>query len=33
MSARAVPVLTDRAPGVLRVDAKFGFAPLAQQST
>jgi hypothetical protein len=26
---RAVPELADRAPRVLHVDAKFGFAPLA----
>jgi LDH2 family malate/lactate/ureidoglycolate dehydrogenase len=31
VNARAVPELTDRAPGVLHVDAKFGFAPLALQ--
>ena len=28
---QAVPQLSDLAPGVLRVDAKFGFAPLALQ--
>lgn len=31
VNARAVPELTERAPGVLHVDAQFGFAPLALQ--
>jgi LDH2 family malate/lactate/ureidoglycolate dehydrogenase len=31
VNATATPELSDLAPGVLRVDAKFGFAPLALQ--
>jgi delta1-piperideine-2-carboxylate reductase len=31
VDAKAVPEMSDLAPGVLRVDAKFGFAPLALQ--
>jgi LDH2 family malate/lactate/ureidoglycolate dehydrogenase len=31
VNPRAVPELTDRAPGVIHVDGKFGFAPLALQ--